>query len=420
MENTRVNSGSLAPYKIIDLCSMNGALCGKWLADLGADVIKIDPPYCHTADNSPPGQKPEPEHSLSWRFMNMGKRSITLDLQTESGQHLLKLLVKQCDAVIESFPTGWMDERGIGFSELIKENPRLVFTSISPFGRTGPYANYSGSDLVISALSGMMHVTGDKDRAPVRVSVPQTYLHGAAEGGVNTAMALYHASKTGQGQHVDVSSQLATIRALMNATQFPALEGRNLQRSGAHMEMGPAKWQMVFKAKDGHVCIMLAGGALGGATIQGFLQWASENMEIPAELSEIDWKKIEIMTLLFDAEKRKSLDKVTEVFNKFFPLHSKQELYERSLKERLLLAPVCTIADIREDAQLEARQYFTPIQEKNGDVIHYPGAWAKLSKTPLDVSRRAPLTGEHNTSVYKETLGLSQSELQELDHAGII
>jgi len=412
--------GSLAPYKILDLCSESGELCGKWLADLGAEVIKIDPTDSDGRTGSlESAQSHKPDSNLSWRFMNMGKQSITLNLETESGRDLFRLLVKQSDAVIESYPSGWMDKRGIGFSDLIKENPQLVFTSISPFGRTGPYANYSASDLVISALSGMMHVTGDKDRPPVRVSVPQTYLHGSAEGGVNTAIALYHAAKTGQGQHVDVSSQLATIRALMNATQFPPLEGRNLQRSGAHMEMGPAKWQMVFQAKDGHVCIMLAGGALGGTTIEGFLKWASEDgMEIPKELTDIDWKEIQIMALLFDEEKRKLLDKVSEIFNKFFPLHTKDELYERALKNRLLLAPVCTVADIRDDIQLEARNYFTPVEEASGETVHYPGAWAKLSKTPLNVNRRAPLIGEHNEIIYKNNLGISREELNELVEAG--
>jgi len=423
MDSPTVKTGSLAPYKILDLCSESGSLCGKWLADLGAEVIKIDSPSNtdELTGSSKSAQSQKPGSNLSWRFMNMGKQSITLNLETESGRDIFKQLVKQADAVIESYPTGLMDERGIGFSELIKINPRLVFTSISPFGRTGPYANYSASDLIISALSGMMHVTGDKDRPPVRVSVPQTYLHGSAEGGVNTVIALYHAAKTGQGQHVDVSSQLATIRALMNATQFPPLEGRNLQRSGAYMEMGPAKWQMVFQAKDGHVCIMLAGGALGGTTIEGFLKWAGEDgINIPQEITEIDWKEIQIMALLFDEEKRKLLDKVSEIFNKFFPLHTKDELYERSLKNRLLLAPVCTVADIRDDIQLEARNYFTPVKEADGETVHYPGAWAKLSKTPLATGRRAPLLGDQNESVYINNLGISQAEFKELVNTGTV
>ena len=259
----------------------------------------------------------------------------------------------------------------------------------------------------------MMYVTGDKDRAPVRVSVPQTYLHGAAEGSVSTTMALYHAAKTGRGQHIDVSSQLATIRALMNATQFPPLEGRNMQRSGAFMEMGPIKWQMVFKAKDGHVCVMLAGGALGGTTIKGFLSWAADDIEVPKALTEIDWKKIEIMTLLFDAEKRKLLDKVCEIFNQFFPLHTKEALYERSLKERLMLAPVCTIEDIRSDEQLKARGYFSAIKEESGKTVHYPGDWAKLSKTPLNTGRRAPLLGEHNDLFFKGSTRRSEEQRAE-------
>ena len=206
----------------------------------------------------------------------------------------------------------------------------------------------------------------------------------------------------------------------MNATGFPLLEGRNLQRSGPYMHMGPARWRLIFQVKDGHVCIMLTGGTLGGTTIRGFLNWAGEHMEIPAELTATEWEKLELSDLIFNEEKRKLLDTATEIFSRFFILHPKKELYERSLNERLMLAPVSTIADIREDIQLDAREYFTPVQEMDGTSLHYPGAWAQLSKTPLNVNRRAPSVGEHNDVVYRDKLGISQVEMDKLASASII
>ena len=406
--------GPLSIYTILDITNELGSLCGKWLADLGADVIKIEPPVPadNVGDNHVDG--------VHWQFMNQGKRCVTLDLDCDQGQQTFRNLVAKADVVLESGEPGWLAERGIAFDDLLAINPRLVMTSLTPFGCTGPFANYRATDLILQAVSGLMYVTGDIDRPPVRISVPQAALHGSAEAGVNTLVALYHANNTGQGQHVDVSAQLATLRALMNGTHFPLLEGRNLTRQGGEIELGPVRYQMVYEAKDGHVSMMLVAGQIGMETMQGVLHWAAEHIEVPQNLLDIDWVNINMMTFMTDPDVRANLNEAIDVFARFLPRFTKSELYEKALEKRWLLAPVSTVADVREDIQLQARGYFVPTKQSSGKVVNQLGAWAQLSKTPLKIGLSAPGIGEDNEAVYLNILGITPAQLQELRSAGVI
>lgn len=401
MDSLELPNTALAPYKVIDLTTSEAWSCGKWLADLGADVIKIEPPGGDPGRRQAPyaHHSPNAENGLRWQFMNMGKRSLVLDFHSLQDRKIFLKMVREADAVIESYPRGWLDQRGLGYSVLRQINPRLVFTSISPFGRRGPYADYQSSDLILSALSGAMYLSGDEDRPPVRVSVPQYDLQGASEGCVSTIIGLYHGQKTGQGQYIDVSSQLASVRSLMNATQFFHGEGKIVRRHGSEVEIGPIKWPSIFEASDGHVCIMLAGGKLGGVSLQGFMDWAREELEIPSVLDGMDWSVFSIRKAAFDPAQHPQIKALRDTLSALFLNHTKEELYDRAVKERLLLAPVSTVEDIRSDAQLKDRDYFVPVTQYEGDVISYPGRWALLSKTPLSVGRRAPMIGEHNEEI---------------------
>ena len=227
---------ALGGYRVLDLTIERGWMCGRMLADLGAEVVKIEPP------GGDPGRlrglfvdpaRPSPDESLSWWFENRGKSSVVLDLDDAADRERLLGLVDGADALVESFPTGWLDERGLGVDSLLARNPHVVVTSITPFGRTGPYAHWSATDLTVAATTGEMWLTGDTDRAPVRLSVPQLFLHAGVEAAVHTLVALWHAQQTGEGQHVDVSAQLAGVKCLMNAQAFHVLEGRELFRMGS-------------------------------------------------------------------------------------------------------------------------------------------------------------------------------------------
>ena len=162
---------ALQPYRVLDLTHAIGWTCGKLLADLGADVIKIEPPGGDVDRRFGPffRDAPHPERSLAWFAAHTNKRGITLNLDSSDGQALWLALVDTADFVVESFPLGFMEQRGIGFAQVSARNPRLIWTSITPFGQNGPYAQYRASDLVGMAMGGLMSVCGDVDRPPLRL-----------------------------------------------------------------------------------------------------------------------------------------------------------------------------------------------------------------------------------------------------------
>src|SRR5579884_2719747 len=161
----------LRPYRVLDLTNELGELAGRILADLGADVIKIEPPDGDPSRWRPPfyGDRPDPEASLPWWASNLNKRSITLDLEYASGQALFRRLVQTADFVLESFQPGYLDQLGLGYHSLAEINPRIILTSITPFGQTGPYRHYPATDLTLQALGGFLYVNGDADRPPLRI-----------------------------------------------------------------------------------------------------------------------------------------------------------------------------------------------------------------------------------------------------------
>ncbi|MFC2010644.1 CaiB/BaiF CoA transferase family protein [Chloroflexota bacterium] len=200
--------GMLSPYRALDLTDEKGLLCGKILADLGADVIKIERPGGDPARNIGPfyHDEPDPEKSLYWFAYNTSKRGITLDIETTDGKEIFKQLVKSADFIIESFPPGYLDSIGLGYSALEKIKPDIILISITPFGQTGPYKDYKTSDIVAWAMGGEMAPFGDPDRPPIRISHhSQAYLHAGTDAATGALAALYHRWTTGEGQQVDVS-----------------------------------------------------------------------------------------------------------------------------------------------------------------------------------------------------------------------
>src|SRR6266478_2481591 len=177
---------ALSPYRVLDLTNERGLLCGQILGDLGADVIKIEPPGGSSARRFGPfyHDKPDPQASLFWWAYNRNKRGITLDVTSPEGRAILLRLARDADFLIESEKPGFMESTGLGYPELRRANPAMIYVSISAFGQKGPKALYQDCDLILLAAGGPMVLTGDQDRAPVYVSVPQAYSHGCAEAAV--------------------------------------------------------------------------------------------------------------------------------------------------------------------------------------------------------------------------------------------
>lgn len=412
-------AGMLSPYRVLDLTDERGILCGKILADLGADVIQIEPPGGSSARRIGPFYHDEahPERSLFWWSYAGNKRSITLNLKTPDGQALLKRLVHSADFLIESGAPGEMAALGLGYDTLAALKPELIVVSITPFGQTGPYADFQATDLVGMGLAGFMYVTGDPDRAPLRVGFPQFYLHGAGVGASGAMMAHAHRTLTGRGQYVDVSCQEAVARALASAPPSYAIEGAVLKRQGSYRQTGANSYMRItWPCQDGFVNFQFAGGASSGASVNNFVRWMAEEGMGDAFLESLDFT-----TLGYGTITREMMDRIVPPVERFMMSHSKQELFEGAMARRMLLFPVSTPGDIVKNPQLQARHYFQEVMQPDLQVpITMLGPFVRASEAPLTWQRFAPKLGEHNNAIYIDELGLSHAEVGRFYEAGIL
>lgn len=397
-------SGPLVPYRGLDLTEDARAYCGKLLADLGADIIKVERPGGDPSRGIGPyaDDIPDPERSLSWHAVNASKRSITLDIETHEGREKLKGLIGTADFFIESFPPGYLDGLGLGYEALIEINPRLIVTSITPFGQSGPYRDLQASDLVLWAMSGTMIGCGYVDRAPLRPSAPQSYLHGALHGAVGTALALHGRHLTSRGQHVDVSIQEALLRLSVIGPQMwlhkKVLSPRSGNRQGYPPHLAP---MLVWPCRNGEVMFNIWGGVFG-RLVRRLVDWMDESGSA-GHLKDIDWDTLDIMRL-----SPEDLAANEKVFLSFFAKHTKEELADEAFKRLFPLAPVNTNAELFADKQLRARNFLVEIANPAlGRRTVVPGAPIKLSETPCTAPTAAPRIGEHNAEVCAELASTS-------------
>jgi crotonobetainyl-CoA:carnitine CoA-transferase CaiB-like acyl-CoA transferase len=415
------SAGLLSPYRVLDLCDELGFLCGKILGDLGADVIKIERPGGDAARRLGPfyGDRSDPERSLYWIGFNNNKRGITLDLEKPAGQELFKRLVARADFVLESFAPGHLDRLGLGYDALSRIQPRLVLTSITPFGQTGPYARFKASDIEIMAASGCMSLTGDPGRPPLRVSFPQSYQWTGAFAAVGTLVAHLQRQRQGRGQHVDVSAQASLLWAFSHAHTFWDLNRQLEKRAGSFMtgrSITGAKMRVFWPCKDGYINFIIYGGEAGRKTNQALVEWMDSKGMAPEFLKRKDWSTFNIAAVT-----QEEIDALEEPIGRFFLGITKREFFEEVIRRGMLGYPVATTAEILADPQLHARSFWQPQEHPHlGVSLLYPGPFAKFSSGGCAVRRPAPRIGEHNEEVYGGELGLSASRLEELRREAVI
>lgn len=424
MADLEKGEGALAGFRILDLTDHKGLYCAKVLADLGADVIKIEPPGGDPSRNTGPFYKdtPDPEKSLFWWAYNTSKRGITLDIGTAEGKDIFLRLAKTADIVVESFSPGYMDGLGLGYSELSRINPGIIVTSITPFGQTGPRSDWKAPDLVAWALGGQAFVTGDEDRPPCRISFPQAYLHAGNQAASGTLAALYHREETGEGQHVDVSMQESVVWTLLSVIQFWDMMGFNMFRGGSKRRMGGPVARVLFPCKDGHMSFLIGGGQLASISMPALVRWMAEENMLGAFEDRKDWTADDWTTKVdYWSTTQEEIDAQEESLIRFFANKTKEELYEQALRRRIILYPASTVKDVAENAQLKEREFYTQVEHPElGGSVTYMGAPYKMGETPWRISRRPPLIGEHNEEIYRSELGLSDEELRGFAEAGVI
>ena len=413
----------LSSLLALDLTDEKGFLCGKILADLGVDVIKVEPPGGDTARlmGPPHDDEPHSDQSLYWWAYNANKRSITLNIRSQDGQALFRRLVERADFVVESYQPGYLDGLGLGYASLRELNPRLVFTSLTPFGQEGAYRDYKATDLTLMAMSSFMYLLGEPDGPPVRVTLPQSYLWASAYAALGTLIAHYHRTRTGEGQYVDASAQAGAAWASGFAPYFWDAMQVNPRRAGNQMtgrshKDPTATYPAAYPCKDGYIAFPLYSGRAGAVSNRALVEWMDEQGMAPPELKEKDWNKFD----QFQATQAE-YDQITGPISRFFEGITKKDFYREAVRRRIMGYPASTADDILEDPQLEARHFWEHMEHpEQGQQFKFPGPFAKLSLTPLTLRRQAPLIGEHNEEVYVERLGLSREELTALQETGVI
>lgn len=411
----------LAPYRVLDLTDETGVFCGKLLGDLGADVIKVERPGGDPARQAGPfhGDEPHPDKSLFWLSLNTSKRGITLDVTRPEGLALFRRLAAAADVVLESSAPGRLEGLGLGYEALRAINPRLIYTSITAFGQSGPYRDLLATDLTLWALSGLLYICGDTDRPPLRISLPQAWLHAASDGATGTALALFHRNRTGIGQRVDVSALKSMERVGYIARNIWLARGRVLRRPGSALKVPPlgTTTPLIWSCQDGYVAFYLFGGAMGAVSNPALTQWMAEEGLATETMLGMDWPKFNIGKTPQDEIDREIVGPIRQ----FFRSHTRAELWAGGVRRRVMVYPVNDAAGVRADAQLAERGFWQKLEHEDlGATWTYPGAFVKTAGDLCRVRRRAPRVGEHNQAIYGHELGLSAGEVSALAAAGVI
>ncbi|HLZ72769.1 MAG TPA: CoA transferase [Dehalococcoidia bacterium] len=376
----------LSPYRVLDLTDNRAALGAQILADLGAEVITIEPPGGSPERGDPPGANA----GLQFAAYNRNKRSVTLDLDAADGRATFLDLVATADFLFENDEPGAMAARDLGFEALRQHNPRLIYVAISPFGQDGPYRGFLASDLTLSALSGQMAMYGDADRPPVRMSVPQAWRHGAAESAVGAMVALQRRTQTGEAQFVDVSLQAALILTAVNAAIASAIQGKDFNRNGSKVQLGLYTAPTIFACADGYAVLFSQN------LWPKLVGWMVADGQLPESwLSDVNWATF-FPDFLSGKPVKHSYDELVEYASAYVAKFPAQALFRRGLDVGVFIAPVNTLAEVMAFDQLEARGYWQPMRLPDGREVRAPGPFVRASATPLRYARGVPAPGEGN------------------------
>lgn len=414
----------LAGLRALDLTGEQGYFCGQVLAKLGVEVIKVERPGGDPGRSVGPfaGDIPGPERSLAWFAGNAGKKAITLDIETPRGRELLLQLAANADFLLESFAPGHLDSLGLDYATLSARNPGLIVTSITPFGPTGPYRDYAGTDLVVSALAGVLSLIGPPDLPPSRMPGELSYAMGGAHAALGTMVAFQQRELTGKGQRVHASLFEALVQCFYRATAIwdndrILLLRQNFYRGPDGVTQRDGSFPTVWDCADGRVFYAID-FTLPKTLLapQVLLQWMYDDGHDAGELGQVDWDNFDAPTML-TPERR---ERWTGIIQAFLNRHTLKELFEEGMVRRLGFAPIFSLPDVLESVQLEERNYWHDVEHKAlGRSITYPGHLFLSSETECPLPTRPPCVGEHNREVFANA-GLSAAEIDALEAERVI
>ena len=388
----------LKPYRVLDLTNGRGELAGFILAQLGAEVISIEPVGGSSSRKIAPFRGGESSgDSLYFSAFGRGQASVELDLAgSENDRAQLKELAKGADVIIESSDVGEMAAMGLGYDDLAAVNPALVYASISPFGQTGPKATWPATDLTIWAAAGPSRITGDSDRAPLRMQSDQSYAHAAAEAAGCVIAALYERASSGHGQHVDISAQQASAQATQSMILAHPNGDTMLKRESGGIRFGDIFIQLLWPCADGHVSITFLFGSALGVPTGRLMEVVCEEGYCDEATRDRNWISYG-EELLTGVEPVEEYDRIKACVGAFCMAHTKAELLELATTHNLLIAPVNMIDDVVGLDQFVERGFWDDVE---GD--RFPGPMIKASATPLPRLPAAPALGADTLRVLSE------------------
>ena len=395
---------ALSGVKVVDLTHyIAGPYCTKLLADYGAEVIKIERPGIgDRARGLGPffGDDPHPEKSGFFLYLNTNKQGITLNLKSDAGIKVLKDLVRDADILVENFSPGVMARLGLDYDSLEKINPRLVMTSISNFGQSGPYRDFKSSEMVSDAMGGWMSVVGDPEREPLKPGGSQAQFVGGLFGAIGTMTAFHCRELTGIGQHVDISLMEAVLYIQMNITSTYSYYEQITARIGNFVWPPPGS---ILPCRDGFI------GAIAVTANQWetLCDWMGkpELKEDPDFLTPID--------------RTENLDMLNVHLLEWLIEHDQEALFHEAQKRRIPFGIPASSEMLVKSSHLNERGYFVEVDHPSTGKIRYPGAQVKMGSLPYEL-KRAPMLGEHNEDVYCERLGYAKEDLVRMREQDVI
>ena len=399
-------SSALGGVKVLELCRMvAGPYCTRLMADLGAEVVKIEPPsYGDKARRSPPfiNDIPDAEGSGLFLYLNTNKLGITLDVTTTTGRNIFFELLKDADIIVEDNAPGWMQEHRLGYDDIKTINHDIIMTSITPFGQTGPYRDYKSYPLNSFQSGGEGYLTPggveNMGRPPLRLG---TFV-GEYDSGLNAANAtlgaLFCRRRTGRGQWIDISKQESIM----------ALNRLDMARFANHAEVITrarlgAPFGGILPCKDGYTV---------------FITWEPEQWDkLVHFMGDPEWAKDEKFQDY--AERHKYGEVINTLITEWTMQHTKEELYHRGQEAGIAFGMVFTPKDLIESEHLKAREYFVEVDHPRTGPIKYPGVPYKFSETPRRIEHAAPTLGQHNEEIFIKRLGHTKDEMRKWGPAGV-
>ena len=399
--------GPLSGYRVLDLSDERGLFAGRLLADLGADVVQVEPPAGSSARLAAPRSATT---SYTWDTFAANKRGIVADVDTDDGRNLLRRLAMRAHFFVESAGPGVLSGLALGWADLREVNPELVYGTLTAFGHDGPKAGYAESDLILWAAGGPLQPNRDGDRPPLRMSVEHAYLNAAADLAGGMLIAHHHRVRSGRGQLVDVSVQSALgvntlARVLADSVRDPNPEWAALVSPTARTDQsgsgtGTSSLLKKWVCQDGLVEFHLAMGSAVGGFTNNFFRWMHDEGACPHNVAEWDWR---VLPALVEAGQFDDADmqQARALTTAFFASKAKADILDAAIRYRLLCIGINDTADLAASEQLSARGIFATVGE--GDRARtMPARWAAGSVPLIDLRRPAPLLGEHTAEVLQE------------------